>query len=540
MTFEEAEQRFAVLRQLYADGRMSREHYASAVYELQVVGPDGAYWQIDPGTGGWLRWNGSAWVPADRTTSQAIPPQPGPATPRQDERLQPKKPSGGSRAGKITAFIIGRIILAAISYGIAWVLHTWLLVYVNDGYNLDTGISPWINVSGNSSTAFTIWFFGFGFVWSFLVAFFTAGPVRAFQTLFAAPGRLVTVLRNGFPLGLASLVIGMGLTLIITGGMELESNARLTAGIIWFFLGAGYPGLVLANGIRRFLNMFKPNKTTPSIFDMDTTHALVMGISVGFLIGIPFGGASLILGWLFLIGGVVIMFMFGLGRVRIPQVAMFLLTGIFIAGVFALIDLLMPKHAHADDGGWKEFKSSNPDGTLADWLQDSASQTAMEHSRAPATGAGISSFFPSLTGRNLPSGIMDAIRQGGRRLIDLIRLGGSLPEVPSVGPGFGVAAAAGSSPPPTYKEITERLHKAIESFSGKESEPVEWPNIKKYTGKGRWTRAILIGLIAASLPYAAGLSAVWILGTGAAAALADKYGPDATEITEMMAGSSDD
>jgi hypothetical protein len=62
MNFQEAGQRHAELKALLQSGQLQYEQYEIALQELRVTDENGDWWQIDPGTDGWLRWDGQAWT----------------------------------------------------------------------------------------------------------------------------------------------------------------------------------------------------------------------------------------------------------------------------------------------------------------------------------------------------------------------------------------------------------------------------------------------------------------------------------------------
>lgn len=76
MTFEEAGARFAQAEAQWRAGQMTQEQFQSLLGQLQVQDAAGSWWQIDPSTRQWMKWNGSAWVAA----STASPPADRPAT----------------------------------------------------------------------------------------------------------------------------------------------------------------------------------------------------------------------------------------------------------------------------------------------------------------------------------------------------------------------------------------------------------------------------------------------------------------------------
>ncbi len=72
MSFEEALAEYGRLRQAYNSGQLSPQDFAQRVQQLQVRDTGGNYWAIDGTTGGWLRYDGSSWVPGQ----PPIPQQP--------------------------------------------------------------------------------------------------------------------------------------------------------------------------------------------------------------------------------------------------------------------------------------------------------------------------------------------------------------------------------------------------------------------------------------------------------------------------------
>jgi hypothetical protein len=65
MNFDEAEGRFAILKNQRDSGQMSPAEFSVSVNDIRVEDIGGVWWQISEQDGKWLRWNGSAWVPGD-------------------------------------------------------------------------------------------------------------------------------------------------------------------------------------------------------------------------------------------------------------------------------------------------------------------------------------------------------------------------------------------------------------------------------------------------------------------------------------------
>lgn len=74
MSFEEARAEYDRLRQAYDQRQIAAEEYGRRVQGLQVRDAGGAYWAIDGNTGGWLRYDGTAWVPGQPPLSSPPPP----------------------------------------------------------------------------------------------------------------------------------------------------------------------------------------------------------------------------------------------------------------------------------------------------------------------------------------------------------------------------------------------------------------------------------------------------------------------------------
>jgi hypothetical protein len=70
MDMQEAETKRAELAVRRQQGQITRDGYTAALSALRVTDTTGRVWQPDPGSAGWLVWNGSAWQPG-------TPPEPG-------------------------------------------------------------------------------------------------------------------------------------------------------------------------------------------------------------------------------------------------------------------------------------------------------------------------------------------------------------------------------------------------------------------------------------------------------------------------------
>jgi hypothetical protein len=100
VNFEEARAEYGRLRQAYDSRQISPEEYGRRVQGLQVRDSTGTYWAIDGNSGGWLRYDGTSWVPGQPPTA-APPPSAGSfgAPPQQGNFGQPQSGFGQPQGG---------------------------------------------------------------------------------------------------------------------------------------------------------------------------------------------------------------------------------------------------------------------------------------------------------------------------------------------------------------------------------------------------------------------------------------------------------
>jgi len=73
MDAQEAETAYGLVKTQLDSGKVSLEEYNRRVSELRYQDNTGTWWAISPADGSWLKWNGSAWVPA---FAQVVPVMP--------------------------------------------------------------------------------------------------------------------------------------------------------------------------------------------------------------------------------------------------------------------------------------------------------------------------------------------------------------------------------------------------------------------------------------------------------------------------------
>jgi len=116
MTFEEAAQRYAVLRQQRDLGQLPDYQFRQMVSQLTVTDAQGAYWQLEPDTSQWMTYNGAAWVAPAATPEPQQQPYAQPyAQPYQQAPAIAQKFSWGQAVWDVIS-IAGSAGMAAVWY----------------------------------------------------------------------------------------------------------------------------------------------------------------------------------------------------------------------------------------------------------------------------------------------------------------------------------------------------------------------------------------------------------------------------------------
>ena len=145
MTFEEAANRYSELRVHRDAGQLGPQEFIQSVAQLRLQDSAGKWWQVEPASGNWLSWNGSAWV-SDQPPIYQPPPPPYVATP-----VAPPAPEPVSSAPPDIASLIQSNTLQRASdtqaeeawlEGTAQKLRTALLGYGLQAKILGTRLTP--------------------------------------------------------------------------------------------------------------------------------------------------------------------------------------------------------------------------------------------------------------------------------------------------------------------------------------------------------------------------------------------------------------
>ena len=102
MTFEDAAQQYAYIRQQRDMGQLPDPQFRELLSQITVLDAAGSYWQINPDTGQWMTYVGNSWI----TPAAASDPEAGAAEAAQPDApaAQPAKTSSRlARAARVSA-----------------------------------------------------------------------------------------------------------------------------------------------------------------------------------------------------------------------------------------------------------------------------------------------------------------------------------------------------------------------------------------------------------------------------------------------------
>jgi hypothetical protein len=274
--------------------------------------------------------------------------------------------------------------------GFTWVFHTYLLVFINEGFDV-TGASRWIKAALSGPW----WPSGILF-WTLMggLASFAFGQLRqnglgkTFNAIGSTPGWIVKSLK-GFSMPRLALLLGS----LVSGFLVMAiANSPLYAfqfGLLlvgeWLAQGKGLLGIVVPLGWSDAQRLFRRSRP-PAPFSPNGMALVLAGLSTSAFCGLifPFWFLACVLGWMMV--GLVVLLVTRKGRPT-PQATIILLGGLLAMGWLAL---RLNGVVLADDGGWGESC-----GRLDCWITSAGAATALGFGFPPALGSALGWLFGS-------------------------------------------------------------------------------------------------------------------------------------------------
>ena len=360
MNLKSAEIKFILLKKKLNDGRIPPEDFENKMQDLRVEAEDGLTWQ-PRSDGAWLKWDGQAW----QETGQCVP-----------EKL----PIGT----RIFICIRNRALMIGVSMGITWVLHTYVLVFLNQGFNPSNAWGQWVNTVGNTPSSTIVWSIFSFVICSFVLTCITRGPKVAIIGFAKAPITTVQIMtRAGIP-GYGAIGVGMGTTLLISSILRLNTPANVVLAMAWTFLGLSFVGQLATQYVIKA--WFKLVKQSQEKFNYQAAQLIVIGLTPGFLACGFFSSSSAIgLGIVLLVVGVG-MFMSDQQKPTTGQISCLLILGALTSTLYVIFSWLINNQAFADDGGSNEIPGG---GGVKEYLQSEGAAMAIARAAPPAFGSGF-------------------------------------------------------------------------------------------------------------------------------------------------------
>ena len=241
MDFQEALRAYQELKQKREEGKLPAEEFRRGVEKLRFQDRDKTWWTLHPVDGTWLKWNGTRWEPANppaaglgdvlappgaiAAPAQKQPPAQSPAatkTGKAQQKQQQPPQTLMQLVGMILRGMLKKLprylLLLIIAFPVIFVLHTWLMGWINDGFQ--TGGYPlldWILVLRGRLVSGTLFYVLLGA----LTAYFLSNLFRGrLGSMISGTGRLPETLRSCFnAAGSASTPLLLG-----SGGARTDSR----------------------------------------------------------------------------------------------------------------------------------------------------------------------------------------------------------------------------------------------------------------------------------------------------------------------------
>jgi len=288
-----------------------------------------------------------------------------------------------------------------IAFGVfGWLLHTYLLVFINQGFNPDTWLGNNIlNVKGSLVSSTLLWTM-FGAIIPMLISFFRRGgnPIKVVTSIVKMPFDIINKSKSGGEIFLPYMCFACALTLfcerVFSGITSLVAGGIIMSSVVAFVTGRGSIFIQILRMIVNDVQMFILKKQKLKLDGESIFMIVGASGSILLLFGLvraltlpAFLQIILNYVWILLIvSGVILLF----NKNKAPKQFMFFISFI---GTALLCSQVFNITAFADDAGWDEVG-----GTLEGWLGSEGAFTAVVNGLAPAVGTLVGSYVSSILG----------------------------------------------------------------------------------------------------------------------------------------------
>jgi len=415
LNFQEAEKKYAQLRQQVDARQITSEEFWERVNQLQVLSDDGTWWQIRGQDGVWLRWDGAAWVeaagaapaaPAQRTGPKAQPgnqersqstEQPVTAG-RQTQNTSSKAGPQPETLGQLLLLILRRIpqamlqrlpMILGLGIGV-WALHTFLLVGPNGGFAPGTNwfLDRILALKGRAIAGTLFWGMAAAFLPAVLRGLRSGGLSSLVSRVTGAPACMISSFQQAGKDGLPILLGGCAGALVLGTFLSNDLVSFMIGSSVFVKLTSWrssplYTVVRLSwSDIQRYFN-----RNNPARFDFTRASVILSGVALGFFVAalLPFQPWSGYAGALVMMAAAFVMRSRAHGG-GMASLLLFVLTGLGTV-------LINARQALADDGGWAEAG-----GNLGGWMASQGAIIAISMGLLPGLGAAIGAALGGVAG----------------------------------------------------------------------------------------------------------------------------------------------
>ncbi|MDD5603063.1 MAG: hypothetical protein PHG48_03130 [Eubacteriales bacterium] len=281
---------------------------------------------------------------------------------------------------------------------LGWLLHTYLLVVVNEGFSPDTWLGKNVlNVKGNLLSSTLFWALLIG-IFPLIFSFFKKGgnPFKRIGEIFSLPKKIMSKNKSSGGYYLPYMLIACGVMLLIdrvfSGLTGILAGGIIINSAISFITGRG--GILVqtlrmaANDIQIFILRKKQSRLDNESVYMIVGASGMTLLAAGILktLKMPaFVTTAVSYAWIVLLAAGIF---FLIRNGRAPKTIM-LLAGFF--GMTYILREFGIVNVFADDGGWAEAG-----GTFSGWIGSQGSGTAVASGIPPALGGVIGSYVSSI------------------------------------------------------------------------------------------------------------------------------------------------
>lgn len=311
----------------------------------------------------------------------------------QSPRTQPQSPD--TLVAFLKLLLIGmlkrlplKLLLAGAIALLAWILHTYLLVVTNEGFN--AGNNFWLDrilaLQGRTITGTLVWTLGAGLVTSAIARILAYGFGNTIRSVVGTPKYLWQWANELGVIAIPFLLAGYFLTIIFG---FFVNNALLIVQLLLFVIGiliARHTSIlltVLRLGFKDAQKLLKRERLIP--FNLAWPGMYFVGVLVGLLAIIPSGRFLPFicgcLGFLLVVLISVGLFIRGQGGTK-GVIGKKVLIWILPPALLLLFAAVSP--VFADDGGWQESG-----GTFSGWISSPGAARAVAMGFLPAAGSGL-------------------------------------------------------------------------------------------------------------------------------------------------------